>query len=138
MLFKALITNIHLECFNIRNSNACTFCNNQQETIKHLFYDCTKIQAFWTNIVNWLSYPSPLSWKQILFNKVTPNPKQVQNLIILAAKNYIYATRCLSKDISFEAFKCIIYDLESTEKFIAFKNGKSIIHNRKWNNFVNE
>ncbi len=36
------------------NTDQCTFCNVEIETIKHLFWDCSTAKHLWNQVVQWL------------------------------------------------------------------------------------
>ena len=48
-----LLTNSFL--FKIKKNNGCSNCNEQRETIKHLFLNCIKVKDFWNSLQDWLS-----------------------------------------------------------------------------------
>ena len=54
------------------------------------------------------------------------------NLLCLFTKQYIYKQRCLNKQISFAELGASFRNMEKIEKYIATKNGKTNIHNKKW------
>lgn len=43
-----------LERFKIDIEYSCTFCGNYDETICHLFYDCTYSKIFWRDVENYI------------------------------------------------------------------------------------
>ena len=45
-------TNYFLFKINISNSNTCSFCKTEIETIKHLFYSCVIVQQFWNQLLS--------------------------------------------------------------------------------------
>ena len=51
-------------------------------------------------------------------------------------KQYIYRQRCMGGALSFREFVYQIKNLEIMEKYIAIKNSKLKIHNRKWLKYV--
>ena len=69
---------------------------------------------------------------RIIFNCITPNPKLVQNLIVLAAKFYIYLCRCRQDKLEFKSFKLYIQNIRQIEKEIAVQNQRKHIHDMKW------
>ena len=38
-----------------KESNLCTFCNREKETIYHIFYRCTKVNSFWNQVRHWFN-----------------------------------------------------------------------------------
>ena len=46
-----LTTNIQLYYYKIKDSKKCTFCNDGNETLLHLFVHCTEIQELFNYIM---------------------------------------------------------------------------------------
>ena len=53
---RIIATNKSLHLMKVKNTNMCTFCEEDVETIEHLFFECDNIQpfSFWNNIFNML------------------------------------------------------------------------------------
>lgn len=51
---KILATNSFLCKINKIENNRCSFCEQEPETIKHLFVDCPKVKEFWESVKHWL------------------------------------------------------------------------------------
>ena len=130
-LFKALTTNIHLQKYKIKSMNLCTFCSIEKETIEHVFFTCQKSNRLWVKIAEWLKV-NTISFEQIVYNNINKNPKFVENMIVLAAKSYIYTARCEEKEPQLESFKIIVKNIKEIEQEIAKKNGKEMLHKIKW------
>lgn len=47
---RCLVTNINLFYYGIKDTKNCTFCNNHNETIIHLFWECHVVQRFWKQV----------------------------------------------------------------------------------------
>ena len=87
-LLRLIITNIQLYKYKIKDSELCTFCNKEKETLKHLFFDCDSVQVLWNWVQN-VCKLSKLTWKEVAILQADANPKQITNLILLLAKNFI-------------------------------------------------
>ena len=37
------------------DSNKCTFCTNEPETLQHLVYDCNVVKKLWKSVEKWIS-----------------------------------------------------------------------------------
>ena len=48
---KALITNIKLNMYGIKDTMNCEFCKNEIETIVHLFWECPVVRKLWQQLV---------------------------------------------------------------------------------------
>ena len=53
-LHRRISTNNFLEKIGLVDSEKCTFCEKETEKLAHLFWTCSKTQAFWTNFKVWL------------------------------------------------------------------------------------
>ena len=40
---------------NITNNQLCSFCGDHEETIPHLFYECSLVYLLWQTLYNWIS-----------------------------------------------------------------------------------
>ena len=97
---KVIPTNIQLERYGIKDSNLCTFCKIEKETLQHLFVDCAKVKVFWEKVSTLiLGFSQTLNFKNIILNTMHVNQKVIDNFIVLAAKHFIYKTRCLSENL---------------------------------------
>ncbi len=82
------------------NTNACTFCIIENETIQHLFRECTNIRNFWiqleSSICELIAYNFDIKEaKDISFGKLGAMP--VLNLGILCGTYFIYLCKLRSE-----------------------------------------
>lgn len=54
LLHRRLATNDFLQRINLSNTNLCSFCQCEVETLIHLFWSCTIISRFWQSFKEWL------------------------------------------------------------------------------------
>ena len=47
LIMRAVITNVHLQRWGIIETDACTFCQAEVETYRHLFSECPAVQDIW-------------------------------------------------------------------------------------------
>ena len=94
LINRVLATNKFLKVINVKEDDRCTFCQNEPETIVHVFWYCARVQAFVNSI------------REVIFRKyqITAdiNPKSwffttdldvAASCIILLAKIVIYEAR---------------------------------------------
>ena len=55
ILHNILFTNNKLFIFKMIDSPLCTLCNNEEETVFHLFIDCPEINSFWKRLIDKLN-----------------------------------------------------------------------------------
>ena len=136
LLNRALVTNAHLYRWKIKESNNCTFCKKEKETIEHLYGHCDYTNQFLLDVIDlckqYTTEPATFTVANLVLNKVFGRPMCVANTIILNAKQYIYRKKCKEEGLSISEFKKEIVNLESMEKYIAVKNDKFVKHLKKW------
>ena len=137
LLQRALVTNVELEHWKMRDNNLCSFCHEYKETQVHLFYECQIVREVWKRFEIYLRGKFSIqhmetSKENILLNTAVKRKNHVANFLILVFKQYIYRQRCLNKDIIFHELINEIRTLERIEKYIAMKNGKLELHDKKW------
>ena len=100
LIYRILPTQRFLFLRNIADSSVCTFCGKEEETLEHLFWDCTETQIFWTHFLDWLHCNffhcanMRLSRHLVLFgcqdNVITD---KAFDLFLLIAKNQIFSAK---------------------------------------------
>ena len=97
-LQRAIITNIQLLRWKVIDSDLCTICGKEQETIQHLFYNCEVITKLWEMFRNYyqLEYNTQvcINWLSIVTGYVTEPKGHVINAISVYLKQFIYRHRC--------------------------------------------
>ena len=131
LYMKAVITNIHLKLYKIRDNDLCDNCNEKKETIKHMLYDCIYVKRLW-NILKVEYDMGELTYAKIFCNNVNPNDKDVENCIVLITKFYVYRSRCMKQRLSITSCLNYVKQYEMIEKEIAKQNDKMYKHNMKW------
>ena len=133
-LQKILPTNTFLYKCKLVSSRLCDFCNQEQETDIHLFWECYFVQDFWGKLSEFLSENGLL----ITFSKQTvclgkmEKGFDLHNFIILCAKHYIYCCKFRSIVPSLTCFKLILKQKKEIEKNIALKTDTYQKYNNKW------
>ena len=100
LLFRILPTNRYLKIMKIKDSNLCQFCNQSEETIEHLFWECNVIDQFWMYIKNQFINNLPhahsltLTKDLILFGtKTNVYTDRPFDIMIMNAKFFIWSSR---------------------------------------------
>ena len=135
-----LATNKFLHKINVINEPNCTFCQEEVETIEHLFWNCDVVQSLIEEVDSWFlsnGISIPFTKKNFLFGDFSKLSKGDKfNLIFLRIKQYIYNCRYFKKKLSLQAVQKAIKDLYGIEKQIAVKNHKLDDFNKMWNSFI--
>ena len=136
LLQRALITNIQLKQWGITQSEACTFCNREPESVMHLLFQCPTVFALWENFtefcLNEFGTRPDISPETIITNRFCTPIGHVINAIGLFLKQYIYSKRCLKEPLIFGNFIRYIIKIKNIEKYIALKNDRLVTYVRKW------
>ena len=80
---------------SINNNPHCTFCNEYEETISHLFYECKLVKTLWQTLYNWILNKTNIrivpEKKSIIlgYTESYPNPIAI-NFINMTTKSYIF------------------------------------------------
>ena len=132
---KILATNTFLFKIKKVNSKLCTFCHREEETIEHLLWECDCVQSFLDTFVDYLEQKTNF---QLVFTKksfilgITNKNYDIQNLLILWLKYYIYTARCTEKILSMRFAISSLKFFYETQKFISYKNGNADEFDALW------
>ena len=108
LLHRRLSTNSFLKKIGIRQSDLCTFCKTEEESLIHLFWSCRVTSLFWQEFKQWiatnhetaindLSSATVLGLKPYAFNKKICGH-------FLLARYYIWIRRTQEKTLSLDNF----------------------------------
>ena len=87
---------ILLQKIKLKDTNICTFCRRETETIEHILWDCEKVQA---QLDDFVTFCSNMIHRHFPFAKITFIPGScekkdtVKNRITLQIKYHIYGMR---------------------------------------------
>ena len=137
LIHRAIITNIHLKRWKMKESDECSFCGEQRETYLHLFVFCDKVRDLWIKLERFLcgfrETEINFNSQNVIFNSlVEDDAEHVKNFICLVTKQFIYRQRCLHKTLNFKELKAYVLNIKSMEKYIAIKNNRISKHVKKW------
>ena len=137
LLQRSLVTNVLLHKWNLHPTGLCTFCSLQKETAAHLLVECVKVYPVWVKLVEYVTkrfgvQHVSIDSVSVILNRIVKPKYHVVNLVCLLFKQFIYRQRCLKKELVFQHFVSYLCTIENIEKYIAEKNGKQVIHEKKW------
>ena len=123
---------------NLSDTGKCTFCNEEKETIEHLFFDCIVVSDLWKNFELCLKTKCGLlqinlSKSDILFGNLKFDT--VLNQILLCVKIYIFRSKTERSIPTFIGLNKSLSYFYKTEKYIATKDQELISFNLKWNTY---
>jgi len=122
-------------------SALCTFCDEESETLEHLFIYCHVTEKFWLDFISWCNKLN------ISLDKLTDIDKLLAiwernedflllNHLLLIAKQHIYDCRNKSIRPSLRVFNSKLNYIYQSESIVMKSNNKEQISNTKWRKYV--
>ena len=141
ILHFILTTNQSVSKYKIDQDSKCSFCDAHSETILHLFWNCSQVQAFWNELADIInkrckhSHNFQFSSKLVVFgiSEKTASDK-ICDLIILLGKLFIYRSKVKHQVLSLNIFIAELYKRYIIEKEIS-ENSTTFRNN--WTPYVN-
>ena len=92
-LHRVLGVNDYLFKLNTVNSPLCSFCGAENETLEHLFWNCSFVRIFWNNVGNLcLKENLDISLSYVIFG-YTMKLQHPINFFLLHAKYFIFCCK---------------------------------------------
>ena len=138
LIHRILGTNSFLFKINKTDTNLCTFCKKEEETIFHLFCSCTHTISFWSSVFSWIKEQTNFSLamdNEVFLFGNTKN-SNVVNLILLICRFHVYTMKMIGKRPSLLVLKREVKKYYSMEKFMFFTNGVNFKFYQKWDSFL--
>ena len=128
-ILTATIWSKYLSCHTLSLSNGlCTFCDNQPESLTHLFYHCSRSKQFWIEFeLYWCLISNQrirLCLENVLIGILTENVcplLQLLNYFIITGKLYLWDCRIKQILPNIYGFRAKIIAKYETEKKISNK-----------------
>ena len=124
------------------DTESCSFCGTEAETVEHLFTECNHACSFWEEFLKWwntkFDVNLQLKERDILFGvtlKSTYN--NLLNHCIIVAKQSLYTCRRLGIPPFFEFYLSKVKKIYQVEKLIAVQNRQIAKFERKWKDIFN-
>ena len=139
VLSKKIMTNSMRNKWDSSVSPKCQFCQKITESMIHIFCECEKVQSFWKAVVKWVKYvcgiDMVLTNSLIIINKNSGKDKAFLDTILLIAKQYIYATKCLKENLNVNKMLNKVHDMYIIEKEVALQRSAKKRFNEKWKKY---
>ena len=135
LLYNIVYVNHHLYRFNFVINNECSFCCKDEETYKHIFFECEKVGMLWNQCSNLFNFPilNNLNWKGIYVGLEEINDdRQLLNHIVLLIKYSIYHARGKHKLPTALEIQEKLLKSKEEEKKIAIERNTLSRHLQKW------
>ena len=108
LLHRRLATNSFLKKIGVKESDLCTFCKTERESLIHLFWSCALTSIFWKDFKQWITtnnenVTSNFSPAAVLGLKPFFISKKTHRLCLIA-RYYIWVCRTQEKALRLENF----------------------------------
>ena len=133
-LMRAIMTNVKLYAYKIVSTKLCNFCELEEESLIHLFFECQHVQALLRWLSKFLALSQQIKWEEIVLLSLFPNPAHPGNALVLFTKYYIYSSKCQKRKCTIEFLKIYCQSLIEIDAEIARSKNKQKIHQIKWAN----
>ena len=133
LLYRIIPTNSFLYKIHYKDTKYCTFCNRNDETIEHLFYDCNVVHSFWDDffiLVRKFDENIEISRCDIFLGSKTLS--LFLNFLLIISKQYIFKCKLKEKSPQITELKARIKYFKTVDESIAKKNMKLEKHLRFW------
>ena len=135
---RILVTNSFLFKIKKKDSNRCSYCNQEAETITHLLFHCGKVVEFWKTLKIWLERKANINLQVDLKNILFSSPPQAfLSYFITVAKYFIYKSKFYLKALSIKGFENFLKQKFINEMYIAKINKTYHKFLGKWSSLYN-
>ena len=135
---RILVTNTFLLKIKKKETNLCSYCNQEAETITHLLFSCEIASNFWKNLKQWFERKANINLQIDLKNIIFSSPSQVlSSYILTVAKYYIYKSKFYKKEVNLKGFESFLKFKFLNEMYIAKINNRLDRFLGKWSSLYN-
>ena len=93
---------------------------------------CPKVNNIWRSLQNWYDTEVNITYEYIVYNCNISEKCTILDCLVLITKQYIYAHKCLDKELSWYNVKQLIFQTMHIEKYNAIQINKIGKLCRKW------
>ena len=130
-LILSIYGNVILNQWKVFQTEQCEFCEEQQN-LKHLFWECEKVQELLVWLNDLFSKDLNLSYYTVHVAKVkTPNNHKA-NYLFICTKFYIYRCKCMKQSLTVKGLAESIQYTEQIDRYNAGKPKRLYAHCKKW------
>lgn len=119
--------------WKITDSALCQLCQNDYETIEHLFYDCNVTQRFWEAFIAWFEARTD---KEIIITKtevmLCNHEISTVNTLLIMAKQHIFSRKIAERQPNIYIFREKVMNTIDMERAEAIKQKRTKPFIKKW------
>ena len=134
LLHRVIPTNTFLQKIGVKDTNKCSFCGKERETLIHLFWFCEKTKSFWKSLEIWFHSKGILPQHKTInqldaFGLDTDRESHILGFCKLTARYYIYLCKLKNNTPNIKAYKSQLREYKSIEKEVLLNK----VFDSKWN-----
>ena len=136
--YRILATNSYLFKIKYVDTDTCSFCNIETETITHLFWDCIYINPLLGEVITWVKNTSSENFELVAHEVILgkDNASTIQNVLLLLLKSYIYYQRMIKTIPNFTGYLSHVKYYQKLEKSIHCNNNDLHKFQNRWSTFL--
>lgn len=135
-LYRIIFCGQMLHSWNLIDTPLCIFCQEDYETLEHLFYFCPITKRFWETFVAWfesrIALEVNISWESVV---LCNHEIKLLNTLLIMAKQFIFSRRCLHRLPNIHIFREQAMQILDFERHNAIKTYTCKNFIKKWNIF---
>lgn len=136
---RILVTNSILKEMGIIQSNVCSFCKQEKDTVFHYLWDCKHVQSFWSDFLVWIK-DKCLNSDRLFFNPQLVlfgrDGKTVTDegfdFILLHARFFVYKCRINNILPTVQSYIPYLVNVYKTDKYVHALEMKQDKFTLKW------
>ena len=139
-LHRRIATNDYLFKIGISLTDICTFCEQNTETLIHLFWNCEFVQTVWQNVQHWLIQyqikPQDFSLSlSTCLGLVDSTEDILLHHALLIGRYHIYSSKVKKTLPNLDVFSQTFLKCQEIKKCYAYKTNTVRKYKSKWNLF---
>lgn len=120
----------------------CPLCNQAEETISHMLWQCVKIQDYWSDVLTWLTtnfahcHGVQFSLELIICGvKINWYSDRILDSMILIAKYIIFLAKLQGREPTVTAFVNYVKNWFEAEKYQRIIDGRYVQFVTEWKQY---
>ena len=136
-LYMILGSNEYLNKLKISDSNLCSLCGNQSESIMHLFSDCIESSKLWINVKNWIKnlilHILDLNRIAKILGYTTCDENfWLLNFLLLIVRNYIFTCSKQNRHLNIYNLQRIVKEKYLEQESLSKLNSQHEKFKKRW------